>query len=248
MPEPALDAVVMAAGEGRRLDPLTKRWPKPILPIDGRPVIAVLLRELAAAGFGTVTIVVGHLAERIEALVGDGSAFGLAVRYARQQRALGSADAVSRALEAGARPPLVVTAADTVFCRGDLGRACAAWLASGDPGGLGVRVVAPPALREQTRVRVECGRVTAVGGEPQTHSGGTLTGAPVWFLDDELAAACRRVPGPPFELAAAFREAIAAGKKIAALELGPTRDLTRPDDVVTRNFPYLGTGETRFPP
>jgi len=40
----------MAAGEGRRLRPLTERWPKPVLPIDGRPVIATLLRELAAAG------------------------------------------------------------------------------------------------------------------------------------------------------------------------------------------------------
>ena len=40
----------MAAGEGRRLRPLTERWPKPVLPIDGRPVIGTLLRELAAAG------------------------------------------------------------------------------------------------------------------------------------------------------------------------------------------------------
>jgi glucose-1-phosphate thymidylyltransferase len=46
-------AVVMAAGEGKRLRPLTERWPKPVLPIDGRPVIGTLLRELVAAGVET---------------------------------------------------------------------------------------------------------------------------------------------------------------------------------------------------
>ena len=71
-----LHAVVMAAGEGRRLRPLTERWPKPILPIDGKPVIATLLRELAGAGIGAATVVTGHLAEQVEELVGDGSAFG----------------------------------------------------------------------------------------------------------------------------------------------------------------------------
>ena len=44
-----LSGVVLAAGEGRRLRPLTEQWPKPILPIDGRPVIATLLVELRAA-------------------------------------------------------------------------------------------------------------------------------------------------------------------------------------------------------
>jgi NDP-sugar pyrophosphorylase family protein len=55
----------MAAGEGTRLRPLTERWPKPVLPIDGRPVIATLLRELAAAGCERVYIVTGHLAEQV---------------------------------------------------------------------------------------------------------------------------------------------------------------------------------------
>src|SRR5215213_8120602 len=101
----------MAAGEGRRLRPLTERWPKPILPIDGRPVVATLIRELAAAGFERVHVVTGHLAERVERLLGDGSAFGVHLAYARQPEPLGSADAVRHALDAGARPPLLATAA-----------------------------------------------------------------------------------------------------------------------------------------
>ena len=79
-----MHAVVMAAGEGTRLRPLTDRWPKPVLPIDGRPVIATLLRELAEAGCERVYVVTGYLAEQVEELVGDGSGFALDVRYVRQ--------------------------------------------------------------------------------------------------------------------------------------------------------------------
>src|SRR5262249_51379009 len=80
----------MAAGEGRRLRPLTETWPKPVLPIDGRPVIATLLRELSAAGVERVTVVSGHLAEVLEGLVGDGGGFRLRVEYVRQRRARGA--------------------------------------------------------------------------------------------------------------------------------------------------------------
>ena len=120
----------MAAGEGRRLRPLTERWPKPVLPLAGRPVIASLLRELSSAGLGPVTVVTGHLAEQVEELVGDGRAFGLELRFVRQPRADGSADAVRRALEAGARPPLVVSGADKLYRPGDVGAFAAAFEAS----------------------------------------------------------------------------------------------------------------------
>ena len=129
-----MEAVVIAAGEGRRLRPLTDRWPKPALPIDGKPVIVTLLRELERAGLETVTIVVGHLGDQIRRLLA-----GLEVRFAEQAEPLGSADAVRRAVSAGATPPLVVTAADTLYADGDLGRFVASWAASGTDGAL-----APP--------------------------------------------------------------------------------------------------------
>ena len=230
----------MAAGEGRRLRPLTERWPKPILPIDGRPVIATLLRELAAAGFESVTIVAGHLAEQVEGFLEDGSGFGLRVRYARQPEAIGSADAVARALAAGARPPLLVLAADTVFAPGTVRDACERWLRSGASGGLAVREVPLAELPERSSVRAEGGRLVSVVEKPAP---GTVTsglaGAPLWFLDEELCGWLGALPGPPYELATLAQRALDAGKEIAAIEVGPTRDITRPEDVVRENFPYL---------
>jgi UDP-N-acetylglucosamine diphosphorylase / glucose-1-phosphate thymidylyltransferase / UDP-N-acetylgalactosamine diphosphorylase / glucosamine-1-phosphate N-acetyltransferase / galactosamine-1-phosphate N-acetyltransferase len=238
----ALTAVVMAAGEGQRLRPLTERWPKPLLPIDGRPVLATLLRELAAADLRNVVLVTGHLSSSVERFAGDGGPFGLEIRYARQPEPVGSVDAVRRALAAGAAPPLAVLAADTVFRRGDLARAASQWLESGARGGLGVR---RGRGREKTPVAVSDGRVAAIGRS----NGGELTAAPLWFLDRALTEQLEEVPGPPFELASAFEAALEAGDQILAIELGPTRDLTHPADVVVHNFPYLSdTGETRFLP
>jgi len=140
-----LNIVVMAAGEGRRMRPITERWPKPLLPIQGRPVLGSLLRELAAADVERVFLVVGHLAEQVEQLVGDGSAFGVEVTYVQQPRADGSADAVRRAVEAGARPPVVVSGADKLFAPGTVRAFAEAFDASGSPAALAVEPDGRPA-------------------------------------------------------------------------------------------------------
>jgi NDP-sugar pyrophosphorylase family protein len=232
-----LDAVVMAAGEGTRLQPLTEQWPKPVMPIDGRPVIGTLLRELAAAGFENVTVVIGHLGEQVRALVGGGEGFGISVKYAEQPDPVGSGDAVRRALTAGARLPALVAAADTVFRPGDVGDAAARWLESGAAAGIAVREVPETELSERSPVRVEDGRLIELDRGPGERR---LAAAPLWFLGEELRSRLDELSGPPYELAEALRRAIEAGEPVAALEIGPTRDLTRPADVVTRNFPYLG--------
>jgi NDP-sugar pyrophosphorylase family protein len=237
-----LEAVVLAAGEGTRLRPLTERWPKAVLPVDGRPVVATLLRELAAAGVGRVTVVVGHLAPWVERLCGDGSAFGVEVAYARQPRALGSADALARALETGIRSPLVVSAADTVYTPGDLAGAAERFVASGAAAGLGVRPVPAADVPSRSLVEVEGGLVRRLAEKPAATgvaSGTAVAGAPLWFVASPLLRFLDGLPGPPFELAEAFRRAIQVGEQVAALPLGPTRDLTRPADLVLHNFPYL---------
>lgn len=227
-----IPAVVMAAGAGTRLRPLTERWAKPVLPIDGKPVLATLLRELAAAGCPRVTVVVGHLAEQVERLAGDPGAFGVPLRFARQPAPDGSADAV---LRAGERPPYLVTAADTVFAPGDVGRFAAAFAGSGAAGALAVRRSPGPGPG-RAAVRIRDGLIERL---PDDDPGSPLAAAPLWAVGPELAPELERVEGPPYELAAAFRRALEAGKPLAGIEIGPTRDLTSPLDLVVQNFPYL---------
>jgi CTP:molybdopterin cytidylyltransferase MocA len=213
-----MHAIVMAAGEGRRMRPISERWPKPVLPIDGRPVVATLLRDLAAVGLDEVTVVTGHLAEQVETLLGDGSAFGTRIRYVRQPRPDGSADAVRRAL----RAPALVTTADQVFAPGTLERFLAEW--GGAPGAVAARA-GEPALDP---------RLAEAFADPAR-----LTGAALWGLGEELVPYLDGLPGPPFELAEAFGRALAAGLEVRGVVVAGTRDLTHPVDLIRENFPYL---------
>jgi NDP-sugar pyrophosphorylase family protein len=228
----------MAAGEGHRLRPVTERWPKPILPIDGRAVIATLLHEIAAAGITSAVVVTGHLAEQVEELVGDGAGFAIEVRYARQPGVLGSADTVERALAAAAKPPLLVTAADTVYTPGDVGRFVRAFESSGAAGALAVRREPAPDPPHRPGVKVEDGLlVDPVYRGPDT----PFSGAPLWAIGPELVPLFEGLSGPPYELADVVRRALAASLPIGAIEIGKTRDLTYPVDLVRENFPYLGS-------
>jgi NDP-sugar pyrophosphorylase family protein len=229
-----VEVVVMAAGEGRRLRPLTERWPKPVLPIDGRPVLATLLRALGDEGFRRVVLVTGHLAEPVEALAGDGSGFGLELQVVRQPRPDGSADALRRALDAGAQPPVLVCGADTVFGRGDLHRFAEA--AAGADGALAVRRDPAPEPPGRYAVRIEDGLVTKVLDPDPANP---LAGAPLWAVGPALAGYLDGLRGPPFELADAFQRGVDAGLRVAGVEIGRTRDLTDPVDLVVENFPYL---------
>jgi NDP-sugar pyrophosphorylase family protein len=230
-----MEAIVMAAGEGRRLRPLTERWPKPILPIDGRPIIGALLRQLAVAGIERATLVTGHLAERLEAFVGDGSSWGLELRYARQPQPDGSADAVQRALEAGARPPALISAADTLYAPGDIARFAAAFSGSDAAGALAYRVGHEP-TPAKPGVRVRRDLVESVY---DLTPGNPFTSAPLWALGPDLLPFLEGLPGPPYELKDAYQPAVDRGVRILGVEIGKTRDLTDPLDLVEQNFPYL---------
>jgi dTDP-glucose pyrophosphorylase len=216
----------MAAGEGRRLRPLTERYAKPVLPIDGRPIIVTLLHELRTAGIEQVTVVTGHLAEQVEALV---AGFPVELRFARQPEPLGSADAVRRA---AAAPPYLVVAADTVFTAGDVARFAAA---AGGAAAIAWRRNPPPGPGRRP-LGLDDGRVLHVLDDDPANPHAS---APLWLVTTAIHERIGRTPGPPFELAAAFQAAIDAGTTVLGVEIGPTRDLTHPLDLVENNFSYL---------
>jgi hypothetical protein len=221
-----VEAVVIAAGEGRRLRPLTERYAKPVLPIDGRPVIATLLHELRAAGIERITVDTGHLAEQVEALLD-----GFDVRFVRQPEPHGSADAVRRGLDG---LPALVLGADTVFTPGDIAR-----FAQTPGHAIAGRRDPPPSPPHRYALRIEHGRITKVLDDDP---GNRLAAAPLWRLGEEFdRALLDDLGGPPYELAEAFQSLIDAGEIVHGVEIGPTRDLTDPLDLVEENFPYLRT-------
>jgi len=88
-------AVILCGGRGSRLAPYTSILPKPLLPVDGRPVLEIILAHLVRHGVQEATLAVGHLADLVMAYFGDGSRFGLPISYSRETRPLGTAGPLS---------------------------------------------------------------------------------------------------------------------------------------------------------
>jgi len=114
-----MKAMILAAGRGERMRPLTDHTPKPLLPVRGKPLIEWHLEALARGGVREVVINTAWLEEQVVAALGDGARFGLSIRYSLEGRdhggALETAGGIAKAL------PLLVEHADDAF-----------WLVSGD--------------------------------------------------------------------------------------------------------------------
>ena len=103
--------VIMAGGMGKRLEQLTRDTPKPMLRVGSRPLLETIVRGFATQGFRRLYFAVNYKAEQIEQYFGDGSAFGVEVRYLREEQRLGTAGALSLLPEQPTLP-IVVTNAD----------------------------------------------------------------------------------------------------------------------------------------
>ncbi|MGD9946151.1 MAG: NDP-sugar synthase [Burkholderiaceae bacterium] len=119
---PPLAAMILAAGRGERMRPLTDHCPKPLLPAGGKPLIEWHLGALARAGVRDVVINHAHLGAMIEQALGDGSRWGLRLRYSPEAQALETAGGIAQALRWLGEGPFLVVNGD-VHCGFDLGRA-----------------------------------------------------------------------------------------------------------------------------
>ena len=91
---PCAQAVVLVGGEGTRLRPITSRLPKPVVPLVGRPFVGYILENLARHGVRRAVFSAGYLAGALREAIGDGSRYGLEVRYVVEDRPLGTAGAI----------------------------------------------------------------------------------------------------------------------------------------------------------
>ncbi|HCA16501.1 MAG: nucleotidyltransferase family protein [Alcaligenes sp.] len=105
-------AMILAAGRGERMRPLTDTCPKPLIPAGGQPLIVWHLRALAKAGIREVIINHAWLGEQIEATLGDGSQWGLQLSYSPEPSALETAGGIAKALDFFQGQPFLVMNGD----------------------------------------------------------------------------------------------------------------------------------------
>lgn len=111
-----MKAMILAAGRGERMRPLTDHTPKPLLQVGGKPLVVWHLERLARAGLCGIVINHAHLGEQIPAALGDGSAWGLNICYSPEPPgALETAGGIARALPLLGNSPFLVVNGD-IFC------------------------------------------------------------------------------------------------------------------------------------
>jgi NDP-sugar pyrophosphorylase family protein len=107
-----MQALILAGGRGTRLAPFTTSFPKPLVPVGDRPILHHLIDGLRTAGCRDIVLSVNYLASLIEAYFGDGSAFGVGIRYAREKEPLGTAGPI--AVATGLEETFLVLNGDTL--------------------------------------------------------------------------------------------------------------------------------------
>jgi MurNAc alpha-1-phosphate uridylyltransferase len=114
-----MKVMLLAAGRGERMRPLTDVCPKPLLPVAGKPLIVWQLQRLVAAGFSEVVINLSWLGEQIAAALGDGSRHGVSIAYSREPwPALETGGGIVNALPLLGSEPFLLVNGD-VFCDAD---------------------------------------------------------------------------------------------------------------------------------
>jgi dTDP-glucose pyrophosphorylase len=245
MTSPDLMGVILAAGKGTRMQPFSERYPKPILPLGGKPLIAHQLETLAELGVRDVVIVIGHLGHEVVRELGDGGSFGLHIRYVEQEETLGIAHAVSR-LESYVDRPFFLFLGDIYFETENLGSMRDR---IGVPGGAdGVLAVKrepdPEAIRRNFVVLTERdGRVHRVIEKPR-HAKTDLKGCGIYLFDQSFFDAVRRTPRTAlrneYEITDSIQIFIDDGYRVEAAEvIKNDLNLSFPRDLLDLNLHWL---------
>lgn len=113
--------MILAAGRGERMRPLTDHVPKPLLQVGGKPLIVWHIERLATAGLKDIVINHAHLGEQIEHVLGNGNQWGVSIQYSPERTALETAGGIANALHLLGDAPFLVVNGD-VFTEIDFGR------------------------------------------------------------------------------------------------------------------------------
>jgi len=213
-------AMILAAGRGERMRPLTDRVPKPLLPVGGRPLIAHLIERLARAGLTDLVVNVSHLAIQVERELGDGARHGVHIAYSREEQALETGGGIAYALQLLGDAPFVVVNSD-IYSDYDFTRILpvAAGLAAGKDSAHLVLVDNPP-HHPDGDFHLEGGRVAADGRPPRLTFSGIGAYAPALFAGV--------VRGEKRQLAALLRPAMAQGRVSGEHHRGRWTDVGTP--------------------
>lgn len=208
-------AMILAAGRGERMRPLTDDTPKPLIVAGGKPLIVWHIEALVRAGIRDIVINHAHLGRRLEAALGDGTRFGARIVWSPEEEALETAGGIANALPLLGEAPFLAVNGD-IHCDYDFARL--------PPLAAGLRahlvLVPNPPHHPQGDFALRHGRVSAEGEAKLTFSG-------IGLYDPALFAGIVR--GAKAPLAPLLRAAMAADAVGGELHEGRWTDVGTPE-------------------
>jgi MurNAc alpha-1-phosphate uridylyltransferase len=220
----AFGAMILAAGRGERMRPLSDGCPKPLLPVGGKPLIVWQIEALRQAGFTDLVINAAHLADQLVAVLGDGSPFGVRIAWSIEPEPLETAGGIATALPLLPEGPALIVSGDVwsrFDCASLLPRMRAMRAAAAAPRVHLVMVPNPPFHAE--------GDFALRDGRLENDGGIRLTYGNIGVYDTALF---RHLPrGVKLKLLPLYRQWIAAGIVSGELYAGPWANIGTPDDL-----------------
>ena len=228
-----MKAVILAAGEGSRMRPLTYTRPKVMLPIANKPILEHLLTEAKGAGIKEFVLVVGYHDEQVRGFFGDGRKWGVKISYANQRRQSGTADAV-RMVEGIVEGDFLMMNGDIIVKRDDIqglaerGKNAISVIEVKETAGLG--------LIEAKRGRVT--RIYEKVEKPPTN----LANAGLYLFTPEIftaVAQTQKSPRGEYEITDSLQFLIDQGQAVVAHKIGYWLDLSYPWHLLGANEAIL---------
>ncbi len=234
-----MKVVILAAGQGVRLHPLTETQPKVMLPLANRPVLEHIMVEAIRAGFRDFVFVVGYRSHAIEAYFQDGARWSAHIEYVTQPQQLGTAHALSTLAGMVADRFLVING-DSLVKAPDIGR-----VAASDRIALGVIEHRDP--RHLGVVSIEGGRIVRIH-EKMENPPSNLANAGLYLFTPDIFSALartRKSPRGEYELTASLQLLIDEGQVVSHTHLEYWKDLTYPWDLLDANESIMANIETQ---
>jgi len=224
-----LKAVILAAGEGNRMRPLTSHRPKVMLPLANKPILEHLLLEASAAGIAEFIFVVGYGDDQVRGYFGDGQKWGVSIAYCEQRKQLGTADAIGRV--AGlVEGSFLVMNGDVVVGRKDIKK-----LMGGPHNTMGVIEVEDP--RGLGMVELADDRVVNIY-EKMVKPPTSLANAGLYLFTPEIMdiiARTEKSPRGEYEITDSLKLLIATGAGLHYHRLASWLDVSYPWDLLAAN-------------
>jgi len=231
---PLATAMILAAGRGERMRPLTDTTPKPLLDVGGKPLIAWQIEALARAGFRDIAINAAHLAERLIETVGDGAAYGARIQWSREPEPLETGGGIATARDLFAPGPVLIVSGD-IFTRFDYASLAPRIAAMRDGGAARVHLVMVPNPPYHV-----AGDFALAGGRVRADGARRLTFGNIGVYDGALFAELPR--GAKLKMLPLYERWIALGVVSGERYDGPWANVGTPADLAILDAMLAASG------